>query len=95
MAQNENKVTLSSEKIYDHEQLTCPTMHSQYHNTDINKEDNDALNLRKTMVEFASEIESGNGNNAAITIDYYVPSKDKLQVIMTCGTIKRLIIASR
>ena len=47
------------------------------------------------MVEFASEIESGNGNNAAITIDYYVPSKDKLQVIMTCGTIKRLIIASR
>ena len=30
------------------------------------------------MVESASEIKSGSGNNAKITIDDYVPSKDKL-----------------
>ena len=78
MAHNSNKVTLSSEKIDNHEKLTCPTMHSQYQSTHINKEDNDALNMCQNMVESTSEIESRNINNTENTIDYYVPSKDKL-----------------
>ena len=65
MEHNVNIFTLSSEKIDDYSQLTCPTMHLQYQNTDIN-------------VESSSEIESGNGNSAEITIDNYLPSKDKL-----------------
>ena len=55
IAHNANKVTLSSKKIDDHSQLTCPTMHSQCQNTDIN-------------IESTSEIESRNGNNAEITM---------------------------
>ena len=56
MAHNSNKVTLSSDKTDDYEQLTCPTMHSQCENKDINKEDNETLNVRQNMVVSTSEI---------------------------------------
>ena len=64
LAHNSNKVTLSSDKLDDHSKLTCPKMHLKHQNTDIN-------------IESTSEIESRNGNNAEITIDDYVSSKNK------------------
>ena len=96
MAYNANKVTLSSEKTHNHEQLTYLTMHFQYQNAGIWKEDDGTLSTHQSTVQSASEIESGNRNNAEIKIDDCMPSKGKLsRALLQLMHKENFIIASR